>query len=491
LPPRFAAAAKTYEALRALLEAGRLTRDGYLAELQKLIFQDATGNSWMLGAESGQWYWHEGNQWVRRDPPDVEPRVPAPSPPASKPPAPKGRSGTLSLLWGAAAFLVVLLTGVFSAGSMLAARLAGFASGSEAPSEMASVARPPRLPTSTAFPTSVPVSPTPRASPTPEWPFTIRPFDPNRDESAEGILGKVDWEYQNLPGTYEYDINFAVEWSPLLGLAWCAADETTLEDNWNHIQMSVTLDGHVLDEAQFLLEDQLTDGMACRGYKAVIEGWQLGVHTLSWKQSFDEALNDGQSTFPAGDYVTVIRIQVQEGMIFEEEFVDSSGGWSEEVDDKHSMSIEDGQYHILMRQGPSYSLSLYHGRTFAEAFVSTTARVVGSGAFGIVLGFTDADNFLVVELSESGECRVKERAGGRWETLQEWGPVEEFEQDQPNRLTAFYEDGEIRVLLNSYRVGGVSVDSTREGKAGLAVGSEEAVQNLEGHFERFYIEALK
>ena len=123
LPRRYAAAAKSYEALRALLEAGRLTREAYLAELQKLVLQDAAGRFWMLGAETGDWHWHDGRQWVRRDPPAIEPPPRPPAPPAAKAPAMQARSGAVPLLWPAAAFLIVVLTGVFVLGSLAAASL--------------------------------------------------------------------------------------------------------------------------------------------------------------------------------------------------------------------------------------------------------------------------------------------------------------------------------------------------------------------------------
>ena len=493
-PQRYAAAAKSYEALRALLEAGRLTREAYLAELQKLILQDAAGSFWMLGAETGDWYWHDGRRWVRRDPPAIDPPAAPPAPQAAKGPVVQARSSGLPLLWLAAAFLIVVLTGGFVLGSLAVASLIASASGPVATSQMAAAIPTASRPTSSPLTTPAPApsatsAPTP--TPTPESAFTVRPFDPDRDQAAEGVLGRIEWEYQSAPGKYVYEITFAVEWSPLLGFAWCAADETILEQNWSHIQMGMTLDGYALDEGRFLLEDQLGEGIACRAYKAIIQGWQPGLHTLVWTQSFDEAVNDGQSTFPAGDYITEIRINVMEDMIFEDEFADSSGGWSEEDNEEHWMWIEADRYHILMRQGPSYSLSLYHARTYTDVFVSTTARIIGPGAFGIILGFSDADNFVLAELTQAGECRVKERAGGNWNTLVEWGPLSDFQQGQPNRLSVSLEKGEVRVVVNSKYVGDVPVDSGAEGSVGLAVGSEGVVRNLQGDFDEFYVEALK
>jgi hypothetical protein len=41
----------------------------YNAELQKLVIEDTSGGYWALDAENEAWYWHDGQTWVRRDPP--------------------------------------------------------------------------------------------------------------------------------------------------------------------------------------------------------------------------------------------------------------------------------------------------------------------------------------------------------------------------------------------------------------------------------------
>jgi len=46
------------------------------------VVQDHTGDSWWLGGKVGQWHWHDGQEWVPRDPPftDTSPEVPTPPP---------------------------------------------------------------------------------------------------------------------------------------------------------------------------------------------------------------------------------------------------------------------------------------------------------------------------------------------------------------------------------------------------------------------------
>lgn len=77
LPPTFAAAERRFAALQAQHAAGGLDDAAFDTALQDLVIQDDVGAFWMIGADTGQWYWHDGNQWVRRDPPPSTSEGPA------------------------------------------------------------------------------------------------------------------------------------------------------------------------------------------------------------------------------------------------------------------------------------------------------------------------------------------------------------------------------------------------------------------------------
>lgn len=83
LPPRFAQIERQFAALRDRYRAGQLDEAAYDAALSELVVEDGSGY-WMLGADSGAWYWHDGQGWVQRDPPavDTPPRTTAPQPTA-------------------------------------------------------------------------------------------------------------------------------------------------------------------------------------------------------------------------------------------------------------------------------------------------------------------------------------------------------------------------------------------------------------------------
>jgi hypothetical protein len=86
LPPRFAEAERRFTSLRARYRAGGLDDATYDTDLQELIVADGAGGRWMLGADSGDWYYFDGQQWVRRDPPLAAAPTMPPAPPRTMPP---------------------------------------------------------------------------------------------------------------------------------------------------------------------------------------------------------------------------------------------------------------------------------------------------------------------------------------------------------------------------------------------------------------------
>jgi hypothetical protein len=83
----FAEVEREVAKLRQDLTAGRLTEEQFKARLREMMVEDEQGNWWMVGYETGQWYRHDGTDWVRANPPGrVAPRA-APQP-VARPVAP-------------------------------------------------------------------------------------------------------------------------------------------------------------------------------------------------------------------------------------------------------------------------------------------------------------------------------------------------------------------------------------------------------------------
>jgi tetratricopeptide (TPR) repeat protein len=83
---QFESAEREFLKLKGQLAAGRITQAQFDAALKDLMFQDAQGRYWMIGAESGDWYVHDGKQWVAAQPSRAVPPAPSVPPP---PPAPE------------------------------------------------------------------------------------------------------------------------------------------------------------------------------------------------------------------------------------------------------------------------------------------------------------------------------------------------------------------------------------------------------------------
>jgi LysM repeat protein len=57
-----------YQTLRQDFEAGNLDETAFVAEVDKLQFQDGYGRYWMLGAKTGSWHYYDGQAWHQADP---------------------------------------------------------------------------------------------------------------------------------------------------------------------------------------------------------------------------------------------------------------------------------------------------------------------------------------------------------------------------------------------------------------------------------------
>ena len=65
---RYKEAENEYFRLKGQFSLGRITRQQFDAALKELMFQDAQGRNWILGADNGKWYVHDGRIWVEANP---------------------------------------------------------------------------------------------------------------------------------------------------------------------------------------------------------------------------------------------------------------------------------------------------------------------------------------------------------------------------------------------------------------------------------------
>lgn len=74
--------------LKSKLDAGELDERAFEAELRKLQVLDEQGRYWMIGAQSGLWYYYDGTQWIQSEPPEEAVPAPTKAPPPKPPSAP-------------------------------------------------------------------------------------------------------------------------------------------------------------------------------------------------------------------------------------------------------------------------------------------------------------------------------------------------------------------------------------------------------------------
>jgi hypothetical protein len=67
LPPPFDEVYQKYIAIQNAFKSDLIDAETRQSELEKLEFKDQDEDSWRL-SKDGQWYWHNGIEWIRRDP---------------------------------------------------------------------------------------------------------------------------------------------------------------------------------------------------------------------------------------------------------------------------------------------------------------------------------------------------------------------------------------------------------------------------------------
>ncbi len=151
----FAQVETRFKELKQKYDAGALSEEDFKAQLEDLMIEDEEGKWWIIGYETGQWYYHDGEKWVQ-----------------SEPPPPLSISGILASLrkcgWqNVAIVLLIILLGVVLAKGILAPKVV---------TVVVTATPVPATPTSTPAPTATnTAAPTPTNTPMPTATHTPTP----------------------------------------------------------------------------------------------------------------------------------------------------------------------------------------------------------------------------------------------------------------------------------------------------------------------------
>jgi hypothetical protein len=94
-----------------------------------------------------------------------------------------------------------------------------------------------------------------------------------------------------------------------VGAKWVAVDETTAQDNWQHISFVITVDGQEIADPKsyehgpmpfsVTCGDETTTGGAM-GLEIYLPPLEVGDHVVTWTYIIEADLNDGWDDYPAG-----------------------------------------------------------------------------------------------------------------------------------------------------------------------------------------------
>ncbi|MCP2604858.1 zinc ribbon domain-containing protein [Candidatus Aminicenantes bacterium AH-873-B07] len=69
---KFRKVEEEFHRLKYQLMKGIINREEFRKRLEKLMVKDEEGRYWMIGVQSGKWYYYNGKQWIQSTPPFKE-----------------------------------------------------------------------------------------------------------------------------------------------------------------------------------------------------------------------------------------------------------------------------------------------------------------------------------------------------------------------------------------------------------------------------------
>ncbi|UCC38621.1 MAG: hypothetical protein JSV96_12405 [Candidatus Aminicenantes bacterium] len=63
---------EAFEELKRKFRQDEISRGEFIDELKKLSLKDEKGRFWMIGSQSGKWYYFDGNNWIQSEPPSIQ-----------------------------------------------------------------------------------------------------------------------------------------------------------------------------------------------------------------------------------------------------------------------------------------------------------------------------------------------------------------------------------------------------------------------------------
>ena len=155
----------------------------------------------------------------------------------------------------------------------------------------------------------------------PEGPMPVMETDP---EAVIAVLRGEGWQFLQAlaperysdedyakPGTHVFTAEVTDNQPVYFNYGWCAVDQETLRQNFEHIEVKlyfndVELDSDVVHNLTYTSPDNLP----CLDFGVLMSEWPDGEYKLKAVATFDEKINDGMDDYDAGDYVFEYNVTV-------------------------------------------------------------------------------------------------------------------------------------------------------------------------------------
>jgi hypothetical protein len=126
-------------------------------------------------------------------------------------------------------------------------------------------------------------------------------------------LAKEQYTEQDFakPGTLTFTVNITDDKPTYFSYAWCAVDSATLQNNFQHIDVSLYFNEKKLgSDVVHTLSFTSANNLHCADFGVLMTDWPNGQYHLKAVATFNDKINDGMADYAAGDYVFEYNVTV-------------------------------------------------------------------------------------------------------------------------------------------------------------------------------------
>jgi len=127
-------------------------------------------------------------------------------------------------------------------------------------------------------------------------------------------LAKEQYTEQDFakPGTLTFTVNITDDKPTYFSYGWCAIDDGTLQNNFQHISVSLYFNGDKLGkDVVHTLSFTSANNLHCADFGVLMSEWPNGEYKLKAVATFNDKINDGMADYAAGDYVFEYNVTVE------------------------------------------------------------------------------------------------------------------------------------------------------------------------------------